>query len=86
MNRIIAAAAALLIVIVALAFISINPALLYGVPTLLWAVAAIVRAINSTGQDTKPPQLPDSVTRQNHPDDNGDRNGHDEPTDDVPGP
>jgi hypothetical protein len=56
LNRIIAAAAALLIVIVVLVFSTINPALLYGVPALLWAVAGIVRAINGAGHDGKPPQ------------------------------
>lgn len=88
LNRIIAAAAALLLVLVALVFISIHPALTYSVPALLWAVAGIVRAINSTSQDDRPP-LDDSATPQNLPADGDDEDrcdDLDEPSDDLPAP
>lgn len=89
LNLVIAATAALLILVAALVFISINPALLYGAPALLWAVAGIVRAINGSGKDGTPPQLPGSATRRNPPVEDDGPDGHDdpgEPTDDVPAP
>jgi hypothetical protein len=88
LNRIIAAATALLIVTVVLTFVTINPAILYGVSALLWAVAGIVRAINGAGRNAGPRQLRGSAARQRHLDD-GDQDADDDlgqPASDTPVP
>jgi hypothetical protein len=48
LNVAIVAVTALLLVFMVLLFISINPWLLYGVTAVLWAITAIVKAINGS--------------------------------------
>jgi predicted MFS family arabinose efflux permease len=47
-NTAIVALTALLLVLIVLTYIQSNPWMLLGVAAVLWAIAAIVRAINST--------------------------------------
>jgi hypothetical protein len=47
-NTAIAALAALLLTLIVLMFVARNPWMLVGVAAVLWAIAAIVRAINGT--------------------------------------
>jgi hypothetical protein len=55
-TRVAVAATAVLIVIAVLVFAAINPSLLYGLPALLWAIAEIIKAINGTARDRRPPR------------------------------
>lgn len=52
--RVALAATAVFIVIAVLVVTSINPALLYGLPAPLWAIAEILKAINGAPPDRAP--------------------------------
>lgn len=53
-KTVIVALAALLLTLMVLTFVAGNPWMLVGVAAVLWAIAAIVRAINSVPQSDEP--------------------------------
>lgn len=59
----IVALTAVLLTLIVLTFVERNPWMLMGVAAILWAIAAIVRAINSTtGREDSIPQGPQNAS------------------------
>lgn len=67
----ITALAALLLTLMVLTFVATNPWMLLGVPPVLLAIAAIVRAINATG----------GPSTRHATDDSDDNGAHEDPAD-----